>query len=151
MEVLVYNAEKFQRNKWRYVIFVTVFAGIFLLSIFNQNYVGAILIFFLLGGYFYYSAVHTRVVPLRIAENSLTVGATVYPRSSFTGYILEIEAKTQLLKNIVFISNKWHAIYTFADTPEHIRDFILTLDKYLPLLESYDQTNLEKMIRRMKL
>jgi hypothetical protein len=62
-----------------------------------------------------------------------------------------MDAKTQILKNIVFVSAKWHTIYTFHDTPERIRDFILDLDKYLPMMETYDQTNVERMIRRMKL
>jgi hypothetical protein len=151
MEVSVYNSEKFQRNKWRYVIFATVFAGIFILSIFNQNYVGAILIFFLLGWYFYYSAVHAQVITMRLEINSLKIGNNVYPWSTFVGYVLEMDAKTQILKNIVFVSPRWHTIYTFHDEPGHIRDFILDLDKYLPMMESYDQTNVEKMIRRMKL
>ncbi|MFA7717749.1 MAG: hypothetical protein WC875_03455 [Candidatus Absconditabacterales bacterium] len=151
MEVSVYNAEKFQRNKWRYVIFATIFAGIFILSIFNQNYVGAILIFFLLGGYFYYSAVHAQVITMRQEINSLKIGNAIYPRSTFVGYVLEMDAKTQILKNIVFISSKGHTIYTFHDTPEHIRNFVLELDNYLPMMETYDQTNVERMIRRMKL
>ncbi len=151
MEVLAYSAEKFQRGKRRYVIFATIFAGIFLLSIFNGNYVGAILIFFLLGGYFYYSVAHIKVVTLHIEANALRVGTALYPWSSFTWYTLEIETKTQLLKNIVFVSAKNHAVYTFDDEPEHIRDFVLALDKYLPMMESYDQSNLDKMIRRMKL
>ncbi|MEI8091756.1 MAG: hypothetical protein WCG98_06135 [bacterium] len=84
MEIQVYNSEKFDRSKWRYVIFATVFACIFLLSIFKGNYVGAVLLFFLLGGYFYYSAIHIKPIKIIIETNSIKIDNIVHPRSAFT-------------------------------------------------------------------
>ena len=151
MEVLVYNSEKFERNKWRYVIFGTVFAAVFLLTLFNKNYIWAVLLFFLLGGYFYYSSVHTQVTTITVQTDGLKINKSFVGYSTLTGYVLELHRKTELLKNIVFVSAKGHAIYTFHDTPEHIQQFILSLDKFLPMLDSYDQGSFEKLVRRLQL
>lgn len=73
------------------------------------------------------------------------------PWSSFSGYVLELTLKDQQLKNIVFLSSAGHVIYTFADTPQNIKAFLLSLNDYLPLLDDYDQTGFEKMIRKFQL
>lgn len=151
MEVQVYNSEKFIRNKRRYVIFATVFAGIFLLTIFNKNYIWAILLFFLLGGYFYYSSVHTQVTTMTIQPDGLLIGKDFIWYSNLTGYVLELYRNKKQIKNIVCVSAKWHTIYTFYDDASRIESFILALDKFLPMLESYDQWNFEKLIRRLQL
>lgn len=151
MEMSVYNAEKFDRSKWRYVIFVTVFGAVFVLSIFNQNIVWAVLIFFLLGGYFYYTSMHNQLVHMRIDKSGLVIGKTMYSRSSLEGYVLEIDRKTQLLKNIVIITKKGHEIFTLRDDKEVIRDFILSLDKNIPLLDGFEQSAFEKLARRLEL
>jgi hypothetical protein len=151
MEVVVYNSEKFDRSKWRYVIFATFFAAIFLLTIFNQNYIGAVFLFFLLGWYFYYSAIHAQVTTLTVQSDGIKIGKTFVGFSNLAGYVLEIHAKTEDLRNIVLVSAKWHSIYSFNDSLEHIRAFILQLDKFLPLLDSYEQTWFEKIIRKLQL
>lgn len=151
MEVLVYNSEKFDRSKWRYVIFGVVFAAVFLLTIFNRNYIWAVLLFFLLGGYFYYSSVHTQNTTITIQTDGVKIGKNFVGYSTLTWYVLELHRKTDLLKNIVFVSAKWHAIYTFHDTPERIQAFILSLDKFLPMLDQFEQSNFEKLIRRLSL
>ena len=151
MEVSVYNSEKFERSKRWYVIFGTVFAAIFLLSIFNQNYIWAVLLFFLLWGYFYYSSVHAQVTTIIVQTDGIKIGKHFIGYSTLTGYALELHRKQELLKNIVFVSPKWHAIYTFSDVPEHIRDFILSLDKFLPMLDTYEQGSFEKLIRRLEM
>ncbi len=151
MEVLVYNSEKFARNKWRYVIFAAVFAAVFLLTLFNQNYVWAVLLFFLLGGYFYYSSVHTQVTTISVQTDGVKIGKSFVWYSNLTWYALELHRKEELLKNIVFVSAKGHAIYTFHDTPQHIEAFILSLDKFLPMLDSYEQSSFEKLIRKFQL
>jgi len=42
-------------------------------------------------------------------------------------------------------------IYSFDDSLEHIRLFLLELDKYLPMLGDFHQTGFEKLSRKMKL
>lgn len=151
MSVLVYNGEKFSRGKLRYLAFAVIVASVSLLSILNNNIVGAVLIFFLLGWYFYYSTINNQVVKMTIKDTQLLIWSKVYPRNTFTGYVIEIYPKTQKIKNIVLITPKTHMIYTFDDTLEHIQTFLTQLDTYLPLLGDYNQSTIEKFTRRIKL
>lgn len=151
MSVLVYNWEKFQRSKLWYLIFWVVFASVFLLSLLNNNVVGALLIFFLLGGYFYYSTVNNQVIKATIEKTHIVLWNKIYPWTVFTWYVVEVYAKTQEVKNIVFITEKNHLIYTFDDSLEHIRMFLLELDTYLPMLDEYHQSSFEKVSRKIKL
>lgn len=151
MSVLVYNGEKFQRNKLWYLIFSVVFASVFLLSILSNNIVGAVLLFFLLGGYFYYSTINNQVVKITLETNQLIIGNKNYPWNVFTWYVLEIYPATQQIKNIVFLTTKSHMIYTFDDSLDHIRLFLQELDTYLPMVEGFHQTSLEKISRKIKL
>lgn len=151
MSVLVYNGEKFQRSKVWYLVFAVIFASVFIVSILNSNIVGAVLIFFLLGGYFYYSTINNQVIKVTLDKNQLIIGNKAYPRNSFRWYVVEIYPKTQQIKNIVFLTTKSHMIYTFDDSLDTIRLFLLELDGYLPMLGDYHQTSLEKFSRRIKL
>jgi len=151
MSVLVYNGEKFQRSKVWYLVFSVVFASVFILSILSNNIVWAVLIFFLLGGYFYYSTINNQVITMTTDTSQLIIGNKNYPRNSFTWYVVEIYPKIQQIKNIVFLTAKWHMIYTFDDSIEHIRVFLLELDGYLPMLGDFHQTSIERFSRKMKL
>jgi len=151
MSVLVYNGEKFQRNKLWYLIFAAVFASVFVLSLLNNNIVGALLLFFLLWWYFYYSTINNQVIKITLDKNQLILWSKNFPRNTFVWYVVEIYPKTQKIKNVVFITSKWHMIYTFDDSIEHIRLFLSELDEYLPMLGDFHQTSFEKMSRKMKL
>lgn len=149
--VLVYNGEKFQRSKIWYLVFAVIFASVFVLSILNSNIVGGILILFLLGGYFYYSTINNQVITMTIEKTQLVIWNKSYPRNVFTWYVVEIYPKTQQIKNIVFLTAKWHLIYTFDDSLEHIRVFFLELDAYLSMLDDFHQSSLEKFSRKIQL
>ncbi|EKD24593.1 MAG: hypothetical protein ACD_80C00194G0012 [uncultured bacterium (gcode 4)] len=151
MSILVYNGEKFQRSKIWYLVFAVIFASVFLLSILNNNVVGAVLLFFLLGGYFYYSTINNQVIKMTIDKNQLLIWNKTYLRNSFLWYVVEIYPKTQQIKNIVLITPKSHIIYTFDDTFDHIKWFLLNLDSYLPMLGDFHQTTLEKVSRKIQL
>ena len=151
MHIKAYGSEKFEKNTWRYIIFSIVFASIFILSILNQNFVWAILLFFILGAYFYYAVTGEKIITLTIDKNSLLAGDKVYPRNTLTGYAIEIDPKTQLVKNLVFVTKNSHNIHTLHDTKENVRDFVLALNEYIPMVGSYNQGFLEKMGRRFKL
>lgn len=151
MSIKAYGAEKFEKNTRWYIIFSVVFASIFLLSILNQNFVGAILLFFLLGAYFYYAVTGSQVVNITIDKNSLLVGDRVFPWNILTGYAIEVDPKTQLVKNIVFVTKNSHSIHTIHDSKEQVRNFVLELNNYIPMLGDYRQGFLEKMGRRFKL
>jgi hypothetical protein len=55
------------------------------------------------------------------------------------------------MQNIVFIYPKWYIIYTIKDTDENTKSFSKKLDQYIPLVSSFDQSLLEKIIRLLKL
>lgn len=145
MQIKAYGSEKFEKNTWWYIVFSVVFASIFLLSILNKNFVGVVLLFFLLGAYFYYAVTGSQVITITIDKNSLLVGDKVFPRNVLTGYAIEIDPKTQTIKNLVFVTRNSHSIHTIHDSKEHVRDFVLSLNDYIPMLGDYNQGFLEKM------
>jgi len=151
MQIKAYGSEKFEKNTWWYIVFSVVFASIFLLSILNKNFVGVVLLFFLLGAYFYYAVTGNQVITIIIDRNSLLVGDKVFPWNILTGYAIEIDPKTQTIKNLVFVTRNTHSIHTIHDSKEHVRDFVLALNDYIPMLGDYNQGFLEKMWRRFKL
>ena len=151
MNVLVYNGEKFQRSKLWYLVFAVIFASVFVLSILNNNIVGAVLIFFLLGWYFYYSTINNQIVKITLDKTQLLIGNKWYLRNLFVWYVVEISPEQQQIKNIVFLTEKSHMIYTFDDSLEHIKSFLLELDEYLPMLSDFHQTSFEKLSRKAKL
>ena len=44
-----------------------------------------------------------------------------------------------------------HEIYTINDSQESIENFAQELSQYLPLLESYDQSTIDKLMRKLKI
>ncbi len=151
MSVHVYNWEKFKRTKVRYLIFAVIFASVFVLSLLNNNIVWALLILFLLWGYFYYSTLNNQVITMTIQENLLLIWNKSYPFTSFVWYVVEIYPVTQKIKNVVLLTPKSHLIFTFDDSIDTIRDFLIQLNAHLPMLGDYAQTSLEKLSRKMKL
>jgi len=142
MQIKAYGSEKFEKNTWWYIVFSVVFASIFLFSILNKNFVGTVLLFFLLGAYFYYAVTGSQVITITIDKNSLLVGDRVFPRSILSGYAIEIDPKTQLIKNIVFVTKTSHTIHTIHDNKENVRNFVLALDAYIPMPVSYTHLTL---------
>ncbi|MCF7834748.1 hypothetical protein K9M48_01695 [Candidatus Gracilibacteria bacterium] len=151
MELLIHNGEIFKRELSWYIRFSIIFAIVVLLSIVYDNSIGAIVIFFLLGGYFYYSTLSTKKIKISINENGITIDKKELSRLNISGYLLEIDTKNGEIKNIVFITNKSHQIYTIADNIENLKKFIENLDKFIPMLSSYQQTSWEKLFRKLKL
>ena len=65
--------------------------------------------------------------------------------------MVELSPEQQQIKNIVFITTKSHIIYTFDDSLEHIKSFLIELDVYLPMLSDFHQSSFEKLSRKAKL
>jgi len=151
MEIIVYNSEKFQRSKLRYVLFATIITAVVVFSILNNNTVWVIVLFILLWAYFYYWVSNSQLVKMKTEKDWILIWSREYPRSTFTWYVIEVEAKTQKIKNIVLITKKWFSIHTINDENTNIKSFILSLDEHLPMLSQFDQTLLEKMTRKLKL
>lgn len=150
MELQIYSSEKHNRSNLRYVIFSLITAGTLSASIFYKNRAGSILLFFLLGGYFYFSVKNSWPTKMKILDTGLQVGNKIFPRSSIAGFVLEFDTKAEKVKNIVIISGNTHTIHTIHDTDESLKNFINELSNYKQLLEKYDQTSREKILRRLK-
>lgn len=152
MQVKVYNGERQERWKWWYINFFTFFVFLIVVSLLTNNIVGAFLLIFLLGWYILFSFLATKQKLLIVLqEQGLTIGEKFYPYTSFVGFVLEIDQKDQLLRNIVFVTPNSKTIYTFEDEAENIRDFVLVLSETLELLPDYNRTFVDNMIRRLKL
>lgn len=154
MQLKVYNAEKFERTKIRYVIFSCVFVLIIIASIFYKNIVWIILMFFLVWAYIYYGLINIYEISISISENGLVLDKII-PRSQISGYCLELELdknkNIKRIKNIVFIYPKWHSIHTISDTEDNLSSFVNELNQYTQMLETYPQTSREKFMRKIKL
>ncbi len=151
MEVKVYDWEMFDRGKRWYVVFVSVFVFIILLSLLTKNLVGAILLFFFLWGYIIYSLTSSKIINLMISDEGLKIWGKIYPRSNIEGFVLEIDEKKQTLKNIVFLIWNNKLIHTFADEGWNIKTFVQNLYDYLPLVGDYQQWFLDRISRVLKL
>jgi|BioPla2DNA2_1021312.scaffolds.fasta_scaffold03466_7 hypothetical protein len=151
MELKVFNWEKFERNKTRYIIFASIFILIFVLSAFYKNIVWIILMFFLLGAYIYYGIININETTITISENWLLVWTKVIPWNNLVWYCIELEIKKKTIKNIVLVHQRWHSIYTINDNEENIKVFLETLNQTLPILSDFPQTFREKIIRKIKL
>lgn len=151
MELKVFNWEKFERDKVRYIVFASIFILIFILSAFYKNIVWIILMFFLLGAYIYYGIININETTITISENWLLVWTKVIPWNNLVWYCIELEIKKKTIKNIVLVHQRWHSIYTINDSEENIKMFLETLNQTLPILSDFPQTFREKIIRKIKL
>lgn len=151
MTLHAYNGEKFERNSWWYIIFAFVLISIIWLSFWKKNFVWVIVLFFIIGAYFYYGIISNQTIALKIDENHITINDKAYSRWSFTEYSIEMDKKTQQIKNLILISNRWHTIYTINDKKENTKNFLIELNSFLPLVWEYNQSSLEKLSRILKL
>ncbi len=151
MEINVYNWEKKERWRRRYVIFALVLIIVIGLSLRKNNIIGVIVLFFILWAYFYYNSVGNQLIKIRLETNHLTINKKIYSREFFKWYSLEIEKKSQELKNLILIHEKWILIYTFEDSKEQIKNFLIEINNNLPLTSQYEQWSLEKLARILKL
>ena len=42
-------------------------------------------------------------------------------------------------------------IYTIKDTEKNLQNFVNELNEYIPMLDNYEQSTLDKIVRRLKL
>lgn len=81
----------------------------------------------------------------------MTAGKKFHPRNTLSGFVLEYHTKKQTIHNIVLLHTKGYEIFTINDSDEHLKDFLLELGKYLPLIDKYEQGFWERFIRKIKL
>jgi len=152
MELKVYDWEYFERGKTRYLVFTLIILLVVVLSILSKNIFWWVLILVVAGWYIYYLTKTNDTIKLAIWKNSLQIGKAALSRNTLKWFVLEYHLEKERIHNIVIIDNKNDAkIYTLNDTDENIQNFVEELDEYIPMLEKYDQSTLDKFLRKIKL
>ena len=152
----VYNGELFERGKWWYVGFATIILTILGLSLFYkagqgiQNIIGVVIMLMIVGGYLFFQSKIWMEIELTLKPEGLLVGERLIPFSLIQGFVVEMEKTTWKLKNIVLVLEKSVEIFTLRDTPEQQQLFFVELSKLVPFLERYQQTWIDKMMRKLK-
>jgi len=151
MELIVYNWEIFERTIVRYLWFSIILILILVISILNNNVPWAIIILFLIGWYFYYSSTINKKTSIKISESWLLIWEKIHLWSTLNWYVLEVNKNNWEIKNIVFLSNKNHNIYTISDNIDNLKIFIENLEQYIKMLPSFEQTFREKIMRKFQI
>ena len=152
MEIKVYNCEYFDRWKIRYLVFVLIILLVIILSILSNNSVWWIFVFLAAGWYIFYLTKSDKIVSMVIWERGLQIWNDIISWNKLSGFILEYNVKLDKIWNIVIIDNKnSHKIYTIKDLDNNLKDFVKELNNYIPLLENYEYSTLDKILRKLKL
>ena len=152
MELKVYDWEFFERGKTRYIVFACVILLVSVLSIISNNIFWWVIVMFFAAGYLYFSLKSNKTIKMIIWKKVLEIWKNIYPWNNLKWFVLEYHTKKKKVHNIVLIDNKNNAnIYTISDTEKNLEEFVNELNGYIPMLESYPQSGLEKFIRRIKL
>lgn len=62
-----------------------------------------------------------------------------------------MDKTTGALHNIVLVSAKYKEVFTFADVEKNIHTFCDQLVQNIPMLESYEQSWTDKLLRKRKI
>jgi len=65
--------------------------------------------------------------------------------------VLEVYKDTGRVKNIVFVTDHHYRIYSFGDELSVVKDAVVAISNYIPMLESYRQSFSEKFSRKIQL
>jgi hypothetical protein len=52
---------------------------------------------------------------------------------------------------VILDEKKMPRIYTINDSEKNLKNFVKDLNNYIPLLDSYNQSNFDKFVRKIKL
>lgn len=152
MELKVYNWEYFERGKVRYIIFAVIILLVIVWSVLAKNAPWWILVLIFAWWYLYYLTKINSFVQMKTWKNALQVGKYTYSRDSLTWFVLEYHTEKKIIHNIVLIENTKEArIYTITDTSENLENFVHELSKYIPMLDTYNQSFFDKFLRKIKL
>jgi hypothetical protein len=109
------------------------------------------LLFFLSGAYFYFGVRNSQPVVMRIEEHALMVGNRSVRWEKLEGYVIEADIRTGEIRNIVILTPKSHHIHTVDDSHEALEKFVAQLDTMISRMDTYSQTTVERLTRKLKL
>lgn len=156
MNILVYDWEIYDRWIWWYITVFSLFIFFVILIFFAKNYQWVVLLILLFWWYLYLSIWKSKKLELSMEDEWLKLGVKLFPWDDLLGFSLELDNKTQKIKNIVISTKSDNYIHTiaydlWASTLDNIKAFILELSEKTSMLQSYNQTTFEKFIRLIKL
>ena len=152
MELKVYDWEKFDRSKNWFLIFSLVILLVVVLSILSSNIVWWIFVFIVAWGYIFYITKINNIIKMIIWPEALQIWKIVFPYKNLSWFVLEYHTEKKKIQNIVIIDvKKVPRIYTIKDTEKNLENFVNELNWYVPMLENYEQTTMDKFIRKLKL
>jgi lipopolysaccharide export LptBFGC system permease protein LptF len=152
MELKVYDWEKFDRSNTWFIVFAFVILLVVILSILSSNIFWWVLVFLVAWGYIFYITKINDTTKMIVWKQALQIWKVVYPYDNLNGFVLEYHTKKKKIHNIVIIDNKKnYRIYTIKDTEKNLESFVNELNWYIPMLDSYEQTTMDKFIRKLKL
>lgn len=147
----MHNGEHFERGKARYIIFALVLVVLIIVSVLFENFFGAIVLFFLVGGYILFALMRNKKISMRTSDQGLTIGEKVVPWTQLAGRSVEVDAQTGDWKNMIIIAKSDKLIFTIDDSRANVEAFTDELSQYLPLAEAPTYSFTEKLIRKLKL
>ena len=152
MELKVYDWEYFERGKTWYIVFAFVILAVVILSVLSSNLPWWVIVLLFAAGYLYFSLKSNKTVVMIIWKKVLQVWKEVFQWEKLRGFVLEYNKNKKTIHNIVIIDDKWDSkIYTIHDTSKNLVNFVNELNGYIPMLEKFNQSNLDKFMRRIKL
>ena len=152
MELKVYDGEYFERWRSRYVIFACVILLVVILSVLSKNYIWWVIILLFTAMYLYFLSKTNKTKVMIIWKKVLQVWKTIYPWNDLNWFVLEYHTEKKKIHNIVIVDNKKDfKIYTIKDSEKNLEEFVNELNGYIPMLEKYEQNNLDKIVRKLKL
>ena len=152
MELKVYNWEYFERSKIRYLVFALIILVVIVISFLSKNILWWVLVLVFTWAYIYILTRVNNETKMVVWKNSLQVWKTPFLRSTLKWFVLEYHTQKEKIHNIVIIDNKNTAkIFTINDTEKNLKNFVNELSNYIQIMDNYDQTKLDKFMRKIKL
>ncbi len=152
MELKVYDWEIFDRSKIWFLLFALFILVIVVFSILSSNIIGWVLVLVVAWAYVYYITKTSDTIKITIWEKALQIWNVIFQYKDLSWFVLEYHTEKQKIYNIVIIDNKnEYRIYTINDSDENLENFVNELNNYIPMLEKYEQTTMDKFIRKLKL
>jgi len=152
MELKVYDWEYFERSKYWFLKFAFVILLVVILSILWNNITWWVFLLLLAGGYIFYITKSNDTIKMITWKNALQIKKTTFPYEKLSWFVLEYHTEKKKIHNIVIIDDKKHAdIYTIKDTQKNLENFVNELNEHIPMLDKYEQSTTDKLIRKLKL
>ena len=152
MELKVYEWEKFERSKVWFLVFAFVILLVIILSILIENILWWVLVFLIAWGYIFYITKTNDTIKMITWKQALQIWKMTIPYENLSWFVLEYHLEKKKIHNIVIIDDKKdYKIYTIKDTEKNLENFVNDLNWYIPMLDNYEQTTMDKFIRKLKL